>query len=193
MKSFLIIGLGEFGKHLALKCSKQKNEVCAVDTSKDLIDEISDSVTKAFVGDCMKKSTLTELGVNNYDICVVAIGKNFQASLEITSNLKELGAKYIIAKVSSELQSKFLLMAGANEVVYPERESAIKLATTISNTKLIDFVKISKDLGVYQIKVAKNWVGKCIEELQIRQTLHCFRKLIHCCKYSVFISAVKKT
>ena len=122
MKNVLIIGMGEFGKHLADQLVKMQNQVCIIDNDPHIINMLSNSFDNAYVGDCMQKITLQELGVQNFDICIVAIGQNFQASLEITSNLKELGAKRIITKSASDLQSKFLKMAGADETFYPEKD-----------------------------------------------------------------------
>ena len=121
MKSFLIIGVGELGKHLAYKLQLMGNEVCLIDSDKTITDVLESDFENIFIGDCMNISTLKGLGVQNYDACVVAVGQNFQASLEITSHLKELGAKYIISKANSDIQAKFLKMAGANETIYPEK------------------------------------------------------------------------
>ena len=108
MKKILIIGMGEFGKHLARNLANLNNEICIVDSHPEIINVLSDEFENAYVGDCMQPVTLKELGAGNFDICVVAIGSNFQASLEVTSRLKEIGAKYVISKASSEIQSKNL-------------------------------------------------------------------------------------
>ena len=168
MKKILIIGLGEFGKHTARKFQELKNEVCIVDIRHDIINRLSDEFPNAYVGDCMQLQTLREIGVKNFDICVVAVGANFQASLEITSNLKELHASYIISKAASELQAKFLKMAGANETVYPEKDIAEKIAIKHNTNDLFDYIKLSKDYNVSEIKILKSWTGKTIRELDIR-------------------------
>jgi trk system potassium uptake protein TrkA len=116
----------------------------------------------------MQIVTLKELGVQNFDICIVAIGENFQASLEITNNLKELGAQYIITKSSSEIQSKFLQMAGADDVVYPDRDIAEKIAVRCNATNLFDYIQISNQYSIFEVKVKKSWVGRSIKELDIR-------------------------
>ena len=107
MKSFLIIGIGEFGKHLAYKLQEMGNEVCIIDNDKSVIEVLSNDFENVYVGDCMNKIVLNDLGIKNFDACIVAIGQSFQASLEITSHLKELGAKYIISKANSDIQTKF--------------------------------------------------------------------------------------
>lgn len=169
MKSFLIIGMGEFGKQLALELSKMHNEVCIVDTDSVKIEELSTKVTRAYAGDCTRESTIKELGVNNYDVCVVAIGESFQSSLEITALLKENGAKYIISKAISPVQMKFLMMAGANETVYPEKEIAEKTAVRCSVNNLLDFITVSDKHSIVEIKVPEDWIGESIMELNIRR------------------------
>lgn len=168
MKTILIIGMGEFGKHLAFKLLELKNEICIVDTNKEVIDLLSDKFTNACIGDCMQDATLNDLGVENFNICVVAIGDNFQASLEITSRLKEHGAKYIISKASSDIQAKFLKLAGADETVYPEKDIAEKIAVKCNMNSLVDFIQISDNYSIFEIKVANDWVGKSIRDLNIR-------------------------
>lgn len=168
MKSFLVIGMGEFGKHLALELSKMKNEVCIVDTNSAIIDELSGFVTNAYTADCKRENTIKELGVNNYDACIVAIGESFQSSLEITSLLKEYGAKYIIAKAISSVQEKFLKMAGADETVYPEKEIALKYAVKCDTKNLLDIIEVSDKHSIVEITVPDEWIGRSIAELNIR-------------------------
>ena len=168
MKNILIIGMGEFGKHLGAKLSKLKNEVCVIDQKQEIINMNQSEYENAYVGDCMQLPTLKELGIKDFDVCVVAIGSNFQASLEITSHLKELGAKYIISKASSDIQAKFLLLAGANETIYPEADSAEKIAIKCNATNLFDYVQLGEDYSVVEIKVLDEWVGKTIKDLNLR-------------------------
>ena len=168
MKKILIIGMGEFGKHLAYKLVNLKNEVCIIDENTDLINLLANDFENAYVGDCMQQVTLRELGIANFDICVVAIGQNFQASLEITSHLKELGAKYIISKAASDIQAKFLKMAGADEAIYPEKDIAEKVAVRCNAQNLFDYIRISDDYSIFEIKVLDSWVGRTLKELDIR-------------------------
>ena len=140
MKSFLIIGIGEFGKHLAYKLQEMGNEVCIIDNDKSVIEVLSNDFENVYVGDCMNKIVLNDLGIKNFDACIVAIGQSFQASLEITSHLKELGAKYIISKANSDIQTKFLKMAGANETVYPEKDMAEKIDVKCYATNLLYYL-----------------------------------------------------
>lgn len=180
MKSILIIGMGKFGQHLAERLVALGNEVMIVDENGEVINELSSKFENAYVGDCTKKSALQELGINNFDVCVVAIGENFQASLEITSLLSELGAKYVISKAKSDIQLKFLLKSGANEVVYPEMDIAEKVAVKLSLNNIFDYTELSSEYSVFEISVLKEWVGQSITNLDIRR------------KYNVNIIAVKK-
>lgn len=168
MKTILIIGMGEFGKHVATKLQELKNDICIIDTNKEIIDVLSNKFANSFIGDCTKEATLDDLGVRNFDICIVAIGDNFQSSLEITSLLKEKGAKYIISKASSPIQEKFLKLAGANETIYPEKDIAEKIAVKCNMTSLVDFIQISDEYSIFEIKVVNEWIGKSIKELNIR-------------------------
>ena len=124
MKNILIIGMGKFGEHLALKLKSLGDEVCIVDDNAEKIAALSNKITNAYVADCTNIDSLKDLGIKQYDVCVVAIGENFQSSLEITALLKELHAKKIVAKANSEIQSKFLTMAGADDIIYPEYKAS---------------------------------------------------------------------
>ena len=180
MKSFLIIGIGEFGKHLAYKLQEMGNEVCIVDSNKSVVDALSNDFENIYIVDCMNIAALKDFGVPNYHACIVAIGQNFQASLEITSHLKDLGAKYIISKANSDIQAKFLRMAGANEIVYPESETGIrmaknlaeKIATKCDAQNLLDYLRISSLYSIYEVEVPKSWIDKNLLELNVRRKLN---------------------
>ena len=178
MKNFLVIGMGKFGKHLALKLNSLGNNVIIVDKDQSIITELSESFPNSYVGDCTKPSVLKSLGINNFDYCIVAIGESFQSSLEITAQLKVLNAKYIISKANSEIQSKFLTLAGANEVVYPEKDIADKLAIRYNAENISDFIELTDEYCIYEIGVSE-WIGHKISDLNIRN------------KYKINIIAVK--
>ena len=167
MKSFLIIGMGRFGQYLCRELSKLGNEILAVDVVEERLAPCLHLVTGAQIGDCAKPEVLKELGVRNFDRCIVCIGTNFQNSLEITSLLKELGAKWVISRASTDVQAKFLLRNGADEVVYPERDIAEKVAKKSSANHVFDFVDLG-DYGIYEVLPFKEWVGKSIKELNVR-------------------------
>ncbi len=172
MKNILIIGLGRFGRHLAEKFIELGDEVMVIDRDEEAVQEIMNTVTYAQVGDCMKTEVLRSLGVNNFDICFVCIGEDFQSSLEITDQLKTLGAKYVVSKAGRDIHAKFLLKNGADEVVYPEKDMAIKTAVKFSSNHLVDYFEISENVAVYEILVPENWVGKTIVGLDVRGKYH---------------------
>ncbi|MCI5892962.1 MAG: TrkA family potassium uptake protein [Clostridiales bacterium] len=179
MKSILVIGMGRLGKHFATKMLELGNDVMIVDKDDRTIEQYSSMFTDSQIGDCRNESVLRAIGVNNFDICFVAIGEDFQASLEITSMLKELGASYIISKAREDRQAKFLRLVGANEVVYPEREVAEKLAMRYNAGNIFDFIKLTSEYSIYEIQVVPSWIGKSIFSLDIRR------------KYSVNIIGIK--
>ncbi len=172
MKSILIIGMGAFGRHLALKMSELKNDVMIVDKDAAIIDEMSTLVTDAQIGDCTKEDVLKALGVSNFDICFVTIGDTFQSSLEITSLLKDLGAKYVISKASRDIQAKFLLRNGADEVVYPDKDMAEKLAVRCSSNNVLDYFSITNEYSIFEIPIMQSWTGYSIEEINVRKKYH---------------------
>ncbi|MGN1450824.1 MAG: potassium channel family protein [Eubacteriales bacterium] len=168
MKSILVIGLGRFGLRLAEKMSELGNDVMAVDTNKTIIEDRADEFTEAIVADCTRESVLKELGVSEFDICYVCIGTNFQASLQITSLLKDLGAKRVISKAGSDIHAKFLLRNGADEIVYPEMEMAEKLAIRHNARNMFDFIELNDKYGVFEISAPESWTGKSIRALDVR-------------------------
>ncbi len=180
MKSVLIIGIGDFGRHLALKMMELKNDVLIVDKEESIVEELSTLVTDAQIGDCTNESVLKALGIKNFDICFVTIGNNFQSSLEITSLLKDLGAKYVVSKASRDIQAKFLLRNGADEVVYPDRDIAEKLAIRTSADNIIDYINLTPEYSILEIPVFDGWVDNSIQEINVRR------------KYHISILAVKK-
>ena len=132
MKSILIIGLGRFGTHLCMNLSKLDNEIMIVDECEERLEDLLPYVTSAKIGDCTNIKVLESLGVSNFDLCIVCIGNNFQNSLEVTSLLKDLGAKHIVSKANRDIHAKFLLRNGADEVIFPDRDIAEKLAVSLS-------------------------------------------------------------
>ena len=172
MKSVLIIGLGRFGHHLCKNMAELGNEVMIIDSEEKAVEDLAPIATSVLIGDCTNPEVLKNLGVGNYDICFVCIGSNFQSSLEITSQLKELGAKYVVSKATRDIQAKFLLRNGADEVVYPDRDIAEKAAKKFTANNVFDYIELSKDYSVYEIPPLKNWVGKSIIDSNIRPKYH---------------------
>lgn len=168
MKSILVIGLGRFGKHLTRNLIELGNEVMIVDKDEENLVELLPIATSAQIGDCTKEEVLRSLGISNFDLCFVCIGSNFQSSLEITSLLKDLGAKYVISKASRDIHVKFLLRNGADEVADPERDIAEKLAVRYTAKNILDYIELTKDVAIYEIPTAEAWVGRSIKEVNFR-------------------------
>ncbi|MPW27244.1 TrkA family potassium uptake protein [Alkalibaculum sp. M08DMB] len=167
-KYILIIGIGRFGRYLASKFSELNNEVMIIDHREDKISDLISVVTSAHIGDCTNIEVLKSLGVANFDICFVCIGSNFQSSIEITSQLKDLGAPYVIAKVNREIHEKFLLRNGADEVIYPEKESAKKTALRLSANHVFDYIELTPEYCILEIPPLHSWIGKTIIDIDVR-------------------------
>lgn len=179
MKSVLLIGLGRFGRNTAIKLKELRHEVMAIDVKEERVADILPIVSNALIGDATNQTFLESLGVRDYDLCIVAIGDNFQASLEATSLLKEMGAKKVISRASSDVQTKFLLRNGADDVVYPEQQVAHWTAVRYSSNHIFDYLSIEDGYSIVEIDVPIKWIGKTIGELDIRN------------KYKLNIMAVK--
>ena len=172
MKTVLIIGLGRFGNHLCKKFAELNNEIMVVDIREEAVEDVLPFVTSAKIGDCTNEDVLRSLGVRNFDTCFVCIGNNFQSSLEITNLLKEMGAKYVISKANRDIQAKFLLKNGADEVVYPNRDIAEKLAVRCSMDNVFDYIELNEDYSICEIPPLKEWIGKSIREVNFRSKYH---------------------
>ena len=170
MKSILIIGLGRFGSHLCAKLSRLDNEIMIVDQQEARLQELLPYVVSAKIGDCTNEKVLKSLGVGNFDLCFVCIGNNFQSSLEITSQLKELGAKYVVSKANRDIHAKFLLRNGADEVIYPDRDIAYKVAVRFSANQVFDYVELGKGFSIYEIAPLPGWIGRSILDVNVRVT-----------------------
>ena len=180
MKSILLIGLGRFGKSVALKLNELNHEVMAIDKNEDRVNDVLPLVTNAQIGDATNEDFLRSLGVDNYDVCFVAIGDDFQSSLEVTSLLKELGAKKVISRASREVHRKFLLRNGADDVVYPEKQMANWMVIRYAVDHVLDYIALDSEYAVYDIAVPDSWDGKTVGALDIRK------------KYSLNLLAVRE-
>ncbi len=179
MKSVLVIGLGRFGRHLCAKFAQLGNEVMIVDKDEAAVTALADAVTSAQIADCTDEQALRALGVRHFDLCFVCIGSDFAASLLITALLKELGARRIIAKASAGTHMRLLLLGGAHEVVYPERDSAERIAVRTSASHVFDYIELTDGYAIYEIPPLPAWIGRSILELDIRN------------RYGINILAVK--
>lgn len=179
MKSILLIGLGRFGRHIAIKLDELNHQVMAVDNNESRVEAVLPYVRNAQIGDATNEDFIRSLGVRNFDVCIVAIGDNFQSSLETTSLLKELGAKMVVSRATRDVHAKFLLRNGADEVVYPEKQLASWTAIRYSADHIFDYVELDEEHGIFEISIPDAWIGKTVGELDIRK------------KYNVNIMALR--
>ncbi|WP_302626230.1 TrkA family potassium uptake protein [uncultured Eubacterium sp.] len=169
MKSVLLIGLGRFGRHIAKKLDELNHEVLAVDKKEDRVNAVLSFVTSAQIGDSTNKEFLYSLGIRNFDVCIVAIGDDFQNSLETTSLLKELGAELVVSRAARDVHAKFLLRNGADEVVYPEKQLARWTAIRYTANHIFDYIELGEDCSVVEVGIPKQWFGKTVEDIAIRK------------------------
>lgn len=181
MKSILLIGLGRFGKHIALHLNQLGHQVLAVDNVEERVEAVLPYVTSAQIGDSTNADFLESLGIRNFDVCIVAIGNDFQSSLETASLLKELGAKLVVARAARDVQEKFLLRNGADEVVYPEKQLAKWTAIRYSADHILDYIELDEDHAMFEIPVPKDWAGRTIGQIDIRK------------KYNINIMGIKRS
>ena len=179
MKSILLIGLGRFGRHIAIKLDELNHQVMAVDNNESRVEAVLPYVRNAQIGDATNEDFIRSLGVRNFDVCIVAIGDNFQSSLETTSLLKELGAKMVVSRAARDVHAKFLLRNGADEVVYPEKQLASWTAIRYSADHIFEYVELDEEHGIFEISIPDAWIGKTVGELDIRK------------KYNVNIMALR--
>ena len=180
MKSILLVGLGRFGKNIAMKLHELHHEVMAIDKQEDRVEDVLPYVTNAQIGDSMNEAFLRSLGVGNYDVCIVAIGNDFQSSLETTTLLKELGAKIVVSRAARDVHEKFLLKNGADEIVYPEKQLANWTAIRYSSDHIFDYIELDNDYAIFEVEIPDAWIGRTVGEINIRR------------KYNINIMAIKR-
>lgn len=180
MKSILIIGLGRFGRHMAKKFSEQNNDVMAIDINEERINNVLSVVTNALIGDATNEQFMETIGVRDFDLCVVAIGDNFQSSLETTALLKDLGAKFVLARASRDVHAKFLLRNGADDVIYTEKETAERRAVKYGSDNIFNYIELNDEYSIYEIAVPSSWLNKSILKVNVRS------------KYGISILATKQ-
>lgn len=179
MKSILLIGLGRFGRHIAMKLDELHHQVMAIDKEDSRVEAILPYVTNAQIGDATNEDFLSSLGVRNFDVCIVAIGDNFQNSLETTALLKELGAKLVVSRAARDVHAKLLLRNGADEIVYPEKQLANWTAIRYSADHILDYIELDEEHAIFELSVPHDWIGKTVGQLDIRK------------KYNINIMAIK--
>ena len=171
MKNILVIGAGRFGTYLMDKLQRQGNEVLCIDKHEERLQKVLPYVTSSLVGDATDEDFMKTVGVDSFDLCIVSIGDDFQSSLEATSLLKELGAKFVISRASRGVHEKFLLRNGADEVVYPEKFMAKWAAIRYSSANVKDYIPVPGDYSIFEVEVPSAWVGKSMIDLKIRQNM----------------------
>ena len=180
MKSILLIGVNRFGSLLAKQFHDQGHQIMAVDKNEDRINNIMPLVTDAQIGDSTNEAFLRSLGINNYDVCIVTIGRDFQSSLETTSLLKELGGKMVVSRADRDVQEKFLLRNGADEVINPEKQIAEWAAIRYASNHILDYIKLDDDYAIFEIPIPRGWSGRSIGRIDIRK------------RYGINIMAIKE-
>ena len=170
-KSILLIGLGRFGRHVAMKLDELHHEIMAVDKEERRVEAALPYVTNAQIGDATNEAFLSSLGVSNFDVCIVAIGDNFQ---------KELGAKMVVSRAARDVHAKFLLRNGADEVVYPEKQLAAWTAIRYSADHILDYIELDDEHAIFEVTIPEEWLGKTVGQLDIRK------------KYKINIMALKE-
>ena len=171
MKSYVVIGLGRFGRTLARQLCKLGAEVLAMDVDNDLVQQVAEDVTHAVVGDSQDKDVLRALGVRDFDCAIVAIGSNLAASVLTVMNLQELEVPCIICKAHDETHSRVLKKLGVDKVVIPEQENATRLARSLNSHNVLDYIELSEDYGILELPAPKDWIGKTLKELNVRAKL----------------------
>ncbi|WP_448920544.1 potassium channel family protein [Eubacterium sp.] len=180
MKNILLIGLGHFGKHIAMELNQLGHEIMAVDENEEKVNDVLPYVTNAQIGDSTDSDFLESLGIRNFDVCIVTMSGNFQNSLETTSLLKELGAEFVVSAAKRDVQEKFLLRNGADKVVYPEKQMAKWTAIRYTSDHILDYIEVDDSYAIFEVQVPDNWIGKSIGRIDIRK------------KYNINILALKE-
>ena len=160
--------MGHFGNHLCKSLAKTNCEIMVADKSEDSLEEVMQYADSVKIGDCTNIEVLKTFDIPSFDACFVCMGDNFQNSLEITSLLKDCGAKKVIAKADRDIQEKFLLRNGADAVIYPDKNMAERYAIRESSEHIFDYINLDSDYSIYEIDVADRWVGKTVRELNFR-------------------------
>ncbi|MBO5411272.1 MAG: TrkA family potassium uptake protein [Clostridia bacterium] len=180
MKSFLIIGMGHFGHHLCKSLAETDCEIMIVDKDETKLEDMLPYVVSAKIGDCTNIEVLRSFDIPSFDTCFVCMGENFQNSLEITSLLKDCGAKRVVSNADVDIQEKFLLRNGADAVIYPNKNMAQRYAIRESSEHIFDYISLDNEYSIYEIEVLDKWVGKSVKDLNFRV------------KYNLAVLATKK-
>ena len=168
-QSFAVFGLGRYGTALAKELVQSGADVLAVDSDKDIVNSVVQDIPLTKCADVTDSEVIKQLGIANVDVVVIAMATNLEASVMATMLCKEAGVKTVIAKCGSEMECKILSKIGADQVIFPEKESGVRLAKKLVNFGLVDLVELSKDASLFELKVRPEWVGKSLIELNLRK------------------------
>ena len=180
MKDVVVIGLGAFGSTVALELAKRKLNVLAIDKNEDRIENISQNILNAITADATDQRVLKEIGIQNFEAAIVSVGEDISASILITMNLKELGVKYIITKATTETQGKVLRKIGADKIIFPEREMALRISESLSNPSIFEYIELSEAYGIIEIVSPQEFINKSLRDTELRS------------KYGVNLIAIKR-
>ena len=180
MAKFAVIGLGRFGMTLAKALAKNGAEVIAIDTSREMVDDAREAVTLSIKLDSTDEKALAAHDVDKMDAVIVGIGTSFEAKALTIATLKKMGAKRIICRAESDLRAKMLSVIGADEIINPEEESALRLAQKLIAPNIVDYVELAEGHSLVQFAAPRSWHGKQILELDLRR------------KYEVNLVAIKR-
>lgn len=165
---FVVFGLGKFGQSVAQTLAENGKEVLAIDSSEEVVQDVSDYVTHAVQADVTDGDALKALGVGNFDVAVIAISNNLQASIMSTILAKEMGVPYILAKAQNDIHKRVLEKVGADKVIFPEREIGVRIANNLISENFVDYIELSDDYSIVETAVLDEWVGKSLKELNMR-------------------------
>ncbi|MEA2012240.1 MAG: TrkA family potassium uptake protein [Verrucomicrobiota bacterium] len=169
MKEFLVIGLGRFGASVAKTLAENGYDVLGIDRDEDVVQELADILTQAVQADAMDEEVLSSLGVSEFDVAVVCIGSNIEASIFVTLILKKLGIKYVIAKAKEDNHGRVLEKVGADRIVFPEREMGSRVAHNLMSSNVLDYIELATDYSIVEIRTTENMVGESIIDLDLRR------------------------
>ncbi len=168
MKTFFVIGLGRFGSAAAEKLYEMGHEVIVMDENEELVRQAADMATHAAIGDARELSVLRAAGAQDCDCAIVAIGSDLAASVVVTMNLRDLGVPKIICKAQNERYKRALERIGADQVLIPEKEMALKLEQSLGSSSFVDYIEGSEEDGIAEMAPPKKWIGKTLAELNVR-------------------------
>ncbi|NLZ52972.1 MAG: TrkA family potassium uptake protein [Thermoanaerobacteraceae bacterium] len=180
MRQFLVVGLGRFGSSLAKTLYNLGHDVMGIDSNEEIIQNIADSITHAVQADATDENTLKALGVRNFDVAIVSIGDDIQASILVTIMLKEMGIRYVVAKAQSQLHGKVLYKIGADRVVFPERDMGVRVAHNLVSSNILDYIELSPEYSIVEIVAIPAWFDKSLRQLNMRK------------KYGLNVMAIKR-